>query len=84
MVSADGQLITDVSLVTKKPRRTIQMVEAPSKTQKDPLIASVLDDREVLGRIGKAKIQLIIKIQALIKGAAVRRRIGLLNLAERL
>jgi len=51
---------------------------------KDPLIAGILDDREVLGRIGKAKIQLIIKIQALIKGAAVRRRKNLLKLADHL
>jgi hypothetical protein len=46
------------------------------------VIAQILDDREVLGRIGKAKIQLIVKIQALIKGAAVRRRTRLLRLAE--
>ena len=58
------------------------MKEAPSKMHKDPVIAQILDDREVLGRIGKAKIQLIVKIQALIKGAAVRRRTRLLRLAE--
>ena len=83
-VNSEGFVVTtDVSLVTKKKPR-LQMAEGPPQSLKhvDPVIEMVLDDREVLGRIGKAKIQLIVKIQGLIRGAAIRRRIRLLNLSK--
>ena len=82
-INTDGLVVaTDISLVTKKKAK-VQMAEMPSMSYKerDPLIEKVLDDKEVLGRIGKAKIQLIVKIQAVIRGAAIRRRIRLLKLS---
>lgn len=50
----------------------------------DFAIARVLDDREVLGRVGFAKVELIEKLQALVRGSIVRRRVMVLKIATRL
>ena len=50
----------------------------------NPLFKAILDDREVLGRVGFAKIELIEKIQAVIRGAIARKQFRILKIAASL
>ncbi len=45
----------------------------------DPIIEYVLNDTEISGRKGMAKIELIEKLQAVFRGAIVRRRMKLMQ-----
>ncbi len=45
----------------------------------DPIIEYVLNDTEISGRKGMAKIELIEKLQAVFRGAIVRRRMKLMR-----
>ena len=54
------------------------------KSISDFIVARILDNRPVLGRIGWAKEELIEKIQALFRGSAVRQRIRLLKMSRKL
>lgn len=54
------------------------------KSTTDLTIARVLDNREILGRRGFSKVELIDKIQAIFRGSMVRRRLKLVHMAKRL
>jgi hypothetical protein len=50
----------------------------------DPIIEYVLNDTEIRGRKGIAKIEIIEKLQALFKGAILRRRMKLMRYIKKL